>query len=94
MFVVTLKFADKSKAPSLMDGHNAWIARGFDEGVFLLAGGLQPSLGGAILAHGASRADIEARVAEDPFVREGVVTADVIEIAPGRADARLDFLMA
>ena len=47
MFVVTLKFADKAKAPSLMDGHNAWIARGFDEGVFLLAGGLAPAAGGA-----------------------------------------------
>jgi len=94
MFIVTLKFADKTKAPPLMDGHNAWIKRGFDDGAFLMVGSLQPNAGGAILAHDMSRADIEARVAEDPFVAEGVVTADILEIAPGRIDDRLAFLKA
>jgi uncharacterized protein YciI len=94
MFVVTLKFADKTKAPALMDAHNAWIQRGFDDGVFLLVGGIQPSLGGAILAHGAARNEVEARVREDPFVAEGVVVAEILEIAPGRVDPRLAFLKA
>jgi uncharacterized protein YciI len=92
MFIVTLRFADKTKAPALMDGHNAWIKRGFDDGVFLVTGSLQPNAGGAILAHNASRADIEARVKEDPFVTEGVVSADILEITPGRTDERLAFL--
>ena len=34
-----------------MESHNAWIERGFDEGVFLLTGSLQPKLGGGILVH-------------------------------------------
>lgn len=92
MFVITLRFADKTKAPQLMDGHNAWIKRGFDDGVFLLVGGLQPNAGGAVLAHNASRAEIEARVQEDPFVAEGVVQAEIVEITPGRTDERLAFL--
>lgn len=33
-----------------MDGHNQWIKHGFDDGIFLLAGGLQPGLGGGIVA--------------------------------------------
>ena len=94
MFVVTLKFADEAKAPLFMDGHNAWIKRGFDDGVFLLAGNLQPNAGGAILAYNAARADVEARVKEDPFVAEGVVKADILEIAPGRIDERVAFLKA
>lgn len=94
MFVITLRFADKAKAPQYMDGHNAWIKRGFDDGVFLLVGSLQPSAGGAILAHNSARADIEARVQDDPFVAEGVVTAEILEIAPGRTDERLAFLKA
>lgn len=95
MFVVTLKFsANKAKAPVLMDGHNAWIKRGFDEGIFLLTGSIQQSAGGAVLAHNTSRADLEARVQEDPFVVENVVTADILEIAPGRTDDRLAFLRA
>jgi uncharacterized protein YciI len=95
MFVVTLRFAaNKAKAQQFMDGHNAWIRRGFDDGVFLLVGSLQPNAGGAVLAHNVSRADLEARVQDDPFVAAGVVGADILEIAPGRADDRLAFLKA
>jgi len=92
MFVITLRFADKSKAPLFMDGHNAWIRRGFDDGVFLLAGGIQPNAGGAILAHGTSLEALEARVREDPFVAEGVVGAEILAVSPGRTDERLAFL--
>lgn len=95
MFVVTLKFsANKARAPELMDGHNAWIRQGFEDGVFLLTGSLAPGAGGAVLAHNLSRADLEARVMQDPFVAEGVVSADILEIAPGRTDDRLAFLKA
>ena len=94
MFVITLRFADKTNAPRFMDGHNAWIKRGFDDGVFLLVGSLQPNAGGAILAHNASLEEIEARVQDDPFVAEGVVSAEVLAIAPGRTDDRLAFLKA
>jgi uncharacterized protein YciI len=94
MFIITLRFIDKTKAPQLMDGHNAWIKRGFDDGVFLLVGSLQPNAGGAILAHNASPEQIEARVQDDPFVTEGVVSAEIIAIAPGRTDERLAFLKA
>jgi uncharacterized protein YciI len=93
MFIVTLRFADKSKAPAHMEAHNIWLRHGFDEGIFLLSGSLQPSAGGVILAHGVSHTDLEQRVAGDPFVVEGVVTAEIAEISPGRTDARLAFLM-
>lgn len=95
MFVVTLRFAaNKAKAPQFMEEHNAWIKRGFDDGIFLLTGSLQSSAGGAVLAHNVSRADLEARVQEDPFIAENVVIADILEIAPGRLDERLAFLRA
>ena len=49
MFVVLLKFSDnKSQASDLMEGHKERIKRGFDDGVFLLAGSLQPQLGNDI----------------------------------------------
>ena len=51
MFIVLLKFSrNKARAGQFMDGHKEWIKRGFDDGVFLLAGSLQPNLGGAIAA--------------------------------------------
>lgn len=94
MFVITLRFKDKARAGQLMDGHNAWIKRGFDDGVFLMVGSLQPNAGGVIFAHGVTQADVDARVMSDPFVAEGVVNAEVLAVAPGRIDERLAFLKA
>lgn len=95
MFVVALRFsANKSLAPDLMQAHNDWIRRGFDDGVFLLAGSLKPGLGGTVLAYGVTRTDLEARLKEDPFVTEDVVSVEILEIAPGRVDDRLAFLLA
>jgi len=93
MFVVTLKFsANRAEAARYMDGHNAWIRRGFGDGIFLLTGSLAGGAGGAVLAHNISRDDLDARLREDPFVAERVVDADILEIAPGRVDDRLAFL--
>ncbi|KOX16930.1 YciI family protein [Nocardiopsis sp. NRRL B-16309] len=94
MFVVLLEFTEKrSRAAEFMDGHGDWIRRGFDDGVFLLVGGLRPERGGAVVTHGESREELEARVKDDPFVAEGVVTATILDIAPARADERLGFLL-
>ena len=94
MFVVTLKFsANKSAAPDHMAGHNQWIKQGFDEGVFLLAGSLQPNLGGAILAHNVTLEALEQRINKDPFVEADVVKAEVLSIDPKKTDERLKFLL-
>jgi len=93
MFIILLKFSDnKSRAGQFMDGHNAWLKRGFDDGVFLLAGSLQPNQGGGIMAHNMTRPELQARISEDPFVAEKVVTAELIELSPAKAVDRLNFL--
>jgi hypothetical protein len=61
--------------------------------VFLLAGSLQPGLGGGVIAHNTSLPDLQGRMNADPFVAEKVVSAEVLEIAPSKADARLNFLL-
>lgn len=94
MFVVLLRFsANKAEAGRLMDGHRDWIRRGFDDGVFLLVGNLQPSLGGGIVAHNTTRTDLESRVQADPFVAGDVVRAEILEIAPARVDDRLKAIL-
>ena len=95
MFVVTLKFSDnKARAGELMDAHKAWIRQGFDQGLFLMVGSLQPNMGGGIIAHNTTREVLETFVSEDPFVAEGVVSAEILEITPARLDERLEFLAA
>ena len=94
MFIVLLRFSDnKANAGRFMDGHKDWIKRGFDDGVFLLAGSLQPNSGGGIVAHNTSLPDLQSRVNDDPFVAENVVSAEILEISASRADERLKFLL-
>ncbi|MBY0532266.1 MAG: hypothetical protein K2P86_09885 [Xanthobacteraceae bacterium] len=94
MFIVLLKFAaNRGDAAQFMEGHKAWLKRGFDDGVFLLAGSLPPNQGGGIVAHNTSLAELERRVNEDPFVEKKVVAAEIIELAPSRADQRLSFVL-
>ena len=94
MFIVLLKFsANKGQAGQFVEGHKQWIKRGFDDGVFLLVGNLQPGLGGGIVAHNTSLPDLQSRVSNDPFVAENVVSAEILEIAPSRADERLKFIL-
>jgi uncharacterized protein YciI len=94
MFIVLLKFADnKDRAARFMDGHKAWIRRGFDDGVFLMVGSLRPNLGGAILAHNTSLSDLQNRVNDDPFVTQKIVSAELLDVAPSKTDERLARLL-
>jgi uncharacterized protein YciI len=93
MFVVALRFTENRNQAALhMAAHRTWIQQGMEEGVFLLVGSLQPNSGGAIVAHNISRSALMDRVALDPFVVEGVVSAEVLEITPSMTDERLAFL--
>jgi uncharacterized protein YciI len=94
MFIVLLKFSgNKEQAGKFMQGHNEWIKRGFDDGVFSLVGSLQPNLGGGIVAHNTSLSDLQRRVNDDPFVAQNVVNAEILEISPSRTEERLKFLL-
>ena len=93
MFVVLLRFSgDKSRAGQFLEGHKEWIRRGFEDGVFLVAGSLQPNLGGGIVAHNTSLPDLRSRLNDDPFVAEAIVSAEILELTPSRTDQRLAFL--
>src|SRR5262249_10171480 len=60
MFIVLLNFSDnKGGAGQFMEGHKEWLKRGFDDGVFLLAGSLQPNRGGGIVAHNTSLPELQ-----------------------------------
>jgi len=94
MFIILLRFSNnKDQARQFMEGHNAWIKRGIDDGVFLLTGSLQPKAGGAILAHDTTLSELETRVNDDPFVAEKVVSAEILEVTPSNADKQLEFLL-
>jgi len=45
------------------------------------------------MAHNTSLEDLKARVSEDPFVAENIVSPEILEISPAKADQRLQFLV-
>ncbi len=94
MFMILLKFTDrKPLAGEFMAAHKGWIQQGFEDGVFLLTGSLQTGLGGAVLAHNTQAETLQRRIEDDPFVAEGIVQAEIIEMSPNRADPRMEFLL-
>lgn len=92
MFVTFLKFTERRAAASSFMAHNAWIAQVFADGVFVCAGSLDHGAGGAILAAAESRTAYEARLRADPFVEQGIVTAETHEIDAKRTVPALDFV--
>ncbi len=96
MFVILLKFSEhKHRAKDFMAEHNAWIKQGIENDVFILAGSLQPQAGGCIIAHNIDRTDLEQLIAQDPFVKQKVVFADIFEVNPSIANEKFsDFLTA
>ena len=91
--MIFLRFAEnRHLAGEHMQGHNDWIRHGIDDSVFLLTGSIADGQGGAIIAHGLTRADLERRLEADPFVAGRVVAPEIIEIEPGTADRRLAFV--
>ena len=94
MFIVLLRFSrNKAAAPDHMADHNAWLKQGFDDGIFQLAGSIEPGQGGAILASNVSGEALAARVESDPFVAEDVVSPEIMEVSPKKAVENLRYLL-
>ena len=94
MYIIILRYINRPDAGPHLPGHKAWLQRGIEEGLFLLAGSTGPDSGGAILAHGASAAEVREAVNEDPFVRENIVSAEVLEFSPTVASEGFQCLLA
>ncbi len=92
MYVVLLRLADGTKVAEQLGSHRQWLRQGFDDGVFLLTGGIRQAGGGIVLAAGLALDELTARLAEDPFIVHGVVTPEVVELDVTMNDSRLAFL--
>jgi uncharacterized protein YciI len=94
LFILILEYlAPLDAVDRALDAHRDWVAQGYRDGLFLLSGPKTPRTGGAILAHGSDRAELESRIAQDPFVVAGLARYTVHEVAPRAADHRLSFLV-
>jgi len=94
MYIVYLKFSkNKEQAGQYMQDHMQWIQKGLSDGIFLMVGSLKPNFGGGVLAHNISREALQQRLDQDPFVKHDVVSVELVEFEPAKADERLSFLL-
>lgn len=59
--------------------HRAFLDRYYKSGLFIVSGPQEPRTGGVIVTADAPRPVIDAALAEDPFVREGVSEYEIVE---------------
>jgi uncharacterized protein YciI len=55
----------------LIPQHRAFLQKGYEAGHFLCSGPQIPARGGFLLARAASREDLDALLAEEPFTKAG-----------------------
>lgn len=71
-YTVPLEEVDVHRPP-----HVDWLKQMADEGLLLLAGRADPPTGGVLIFRG-DKAEVEPLAQTDPFVANGVATAEVV----------------
>ncbi len=61
--------------------HRAFLDRYYKSGLFIVSGPQNPRTGGVIVTADAPRDVIDAALAEDPFVREGISEYQIVEFS-------------
>lgn len=80
MFVVLLTY--KRPLPEIdrtMRAHVAFLEAGYRAGLFLASGRQVPRTGGVILAVAPGREALETLMHQDPFIREGLASFEIVE---------------
>lgn len=82
LFVLDLSYTDGlEKVEQHMQEHRDFLAQHYATGLFLASGRKEPRTGGVILAQG-TRSEIEAVVAQDPFMVNSAVRYSITEFIP------------
>ncbi len=92
MFILSLTYtAPLSEVNAHIEPHLAWVASGYDSGIFLASGRKEPRTGGVILAVG-ERSQLETLVTTDPFVLAGVAEYQITQVQLSRTAPGLEGL--
>ena len=92
MFLIELTYtAPLAAIDAQMRPHMVFLKKHYASGHFVVSGRQVPRTGGIIIATAASREEIEAIMAQDPFCAKGLAEARIIEFrASQRADHNPD----
>ena len=94
MFVVLLDYlAETEVVDRHLAAHRAHLAEQYAAGRLLVSGPQVPRCGGVIVARCADRAELEAMMQRDPFIRHGVASYRVVEFSARASCAELAALV-
>jgi len=83
MFVVETQYmVDMAKAAPYLEDHKQWVEKYTGAGVFLFAGPKDSKKGGVIITDRSSKETVAKIMAEDVFVKKGIVSIKVTEFNP------------
>lgn len=90
MYVVLLNYtAPLAEIDYVLPDHNEWLARQFDQGLFLAAGRRNPRVGSVLLARPMSRGKLDALLATNPLLVHHLAHTEVIEFPATRTAPEL-----
>ncbi|WP_186167123.1 YciI family protein [Burkholderia gladioli] len=91
MYVIDIHYiAPLERVDAALDRHRTYLQVQFENGVFIASGPKVPRNGGVILAARIERERLNAILAADPFVIEGLATYTVTEFKTTRVAAGLN----
>ncbi|MDE1170169.1 MAG: YciI family protein [Verrucomicrobium sp.] len=62
--------------------HRDFLQTGYDQGILLLSGPMNPRTGGFIVGRGDSLEEFQAFMADDPFLKKNVASYRFVEFVP------------
>lgn len=87
MFLISITYtAPLDQIDAHRPAHREWLDGAIADGWLLLVGPREPRVGGILLAQG-TRAELQEKVAEDPFFINGLSTFELVEFLPIKAAA-------
>ena len=93
MFVIDITYkVGAEKVEPLREGHMKFVKEQFACGNFLASGRKPEGNGGVVLASCESREQLDATLATDPFVIEGIADIKIIEFGVTSTAEPLDYL--
>ena len=82
-FIVEITYtAEPQQMAAVRPEHRAYVQTGFERGLLLFSGPMEPMTGGMVVAKVKSRAEIEKFFAFDPYHLNKVATYRFIEFKP------------
>lgn len=86
IYLIDLNYARPELVEENLAGHRDFLQKHYDSGYFIFSGPKQPRAGGIILSRGRDLAEVEAIMATDPFLVNGVAEMVITAVVPRMTD--------